>query len=82
MNLTCKLKNKVTIAAKICNKESTRTKTNWTIGGVTYRRTIPQNSFANGALSKEIKNEAKLARKPVLSIVGIFMVEDEVEGWR
>ena len=25
------------------------------MGGVTYRRTIPQNSFENGALSKRIK---------------------------
>ena len=30
-------------------------KTNWTNDGVTYQATIPQNSFGNGASSKEIE---------------------------
>ena len=47
-------------------------KTNWTNGGVTYRRTIPPNSFVNGALSEEIENGSKMSKNIGLSYGSIF----------
>ena len=44
-NLTFKLKNKVTTTAKFCNISSTREKTNWTNGGVTYQGAISPKQF-------------------------------------
>src|SRR3990170_4478296 len=63
-----------------CNIYSTRTKTNWTIGGVTHRRTIPQNSFRNRALSKEIENGSKMSKNTGLSN-GVLFSGGRRSGW-
>ena len=55
-------------------------KTNSTIGGVTYQRTIPQSSFVNGALSKEIKNGSKMSYNTGLSNEMIFSGRRQ-SGW-
>ena len=56
------------------------------MGGVTYQRTIPQSSFVNGALSKQIKNGSQTSKNTGLSYRVIFLEEDEVCGcwnkWR
>ena len=56
-----------------------KTKTNWSNGGVTYQVAIPQNSFANGAPSKEIENLRFGSKNTRKRATNIFLeVGDEV----
>ena len=53
-----------------------KTKTNWSNGGVTYQVAVPQNSFGNGASSKEIEIhgfESKNTRERERAMVIFFL---------
>jgi hypothetical protein len=53
----------VTYRAKILKKYSTKQNSTWTIGGVTYQRTIAPNLSNNDGQSKEIKKSRRRAAR-------------------